>query len=335
MGWLSRKHAEANPMRVMNLPPFPGEGVRIVDLGEHLKARLSLDTVPWPDHSSRLLAQMAWPNDASRRDLWMAAEMGAQLEPEKPVAGEGASASDAETTPPFLPAKNASWEYFRLFGGHAPLAQFANAALHDEIGKIQIRWARVADILHRHYDMTAGNHMKRRGGASVGKVIELITKNSRVKGRSAATVWAIWTEFKDVAHLVTAAVLLLAEAKVLSGREGWGQHAQLSACRVVMLAPEAVLAIGKSLQQYGLDVEVHARDEPLWDPKTLWRIPDWVNVEALPPPPRKLTASDIQVLNARRARVRGELGRQPDAQRKPDGKPELLTDRVIAKTPPI
>src|SRR5262249_2889837 len=154
--------------------------------------------------------------------------------------------------------------------------RFTSAALHDEIGKIQIRWARVAETLHGHYDMTAGNHMKRRGGASVGKVVELITANSRIKGRSSATVWAIWAEFKDVAHLVTAAVLLLAEAKMRGEREGWG--AQLSAHRVVMLAPEAVLAVGKSLQQYGLDVEVHGREDPLFDPNTLWRIPDWVNV---------------------------------------------------------
>ena len=68
-----------------------------------------------------------------------------------------------------------------------------------------------------------------------------------------------------------------------------------------MLAPEAVLAIGKSLQQYGLDVEVYGREDPLLDPNTLWRIPDWVNVETLPSPPRKLTTSDIHVLNARRA----------------------------------
>jgi hypothetical protein len=68
-----------------------------------------------------------------------------------------------------------------------------------------------------------------------------------------------------------------------------------------MLAPEAVLAVGKSLQDYGLDVEVQGREDPLFDPNTVWRIPDWVNVEPLPPPPRKLTTYDIRHLNARRA----------------------------------
>ena len=86
-----------------------------------------------------------------------------------------------------------------------------------------------------------------------------------------------------------------------SGEEGWGQRAGLSAYRAIMLAPEAVLAVGKSLQEYGLNVEVHGREGPLLDPKTVWRIPDWVNVESLFPPPRKLTKSDIRVLNARRA----------------------------------
>jgi hypothetical protein len=290
-------------MRIMNLPPFPGEGHRVSDLGEHVQTRLSLDTVPRPDHAWRLLAHMAWPNDASRRDLWMAAQIGMQLEPEKPSEGEGAPADNGDAAS-YLPAQNASWEYFRLVGGHAPLAQFTSTALHDEIGKIQLRWARIADIVHLHNDMATGNHMKSRGGASVGKVIELIANNSRVKGRSAATLWATWTEFKDVAHLVTAAILLLADAKVRGEREGWCQPSRLSAYRVVMLAPEAVLAVGKSLQQYGLDVEVHGREDPLLDPETVWRIPDWIKIEALPPPPRKLTTSDAPAhRRARRART--------------------------------
>jgi hypothetical protein len=305
-----RLYAEANHMRIMNLPPFPGEGVRIPNLGEYLKAGLSLDTVPWPDYSRRLLAHMAWPNDAARRDLWMAAQIGMQLEPEKPAEGEGASAGNAHAVLPYLPAQNPSWEYFELFGGHAPLTQFANAALHDEIGKIQIRWARVAQILQRHYDLTAGNHMKSRGGASVGKVIELITKNSRVKGRSPSTLWAIWEEFKDVAHLVVAAFLLLHDAKTRCEREGWRLSTQLGPYGIIMKAPEAVLAVAKSFQEYGLGVAVHARDEPLLDPKTLWRIPDWVNVEALPLPLRSLTRSDSRILGARRAQSPARVGKR-------------------------
>ncbi len=39
---------------------------------------------------------------------------------------------------------------------------------------IQQHWARVADILHLHYDLTKGHHQKRRGGPSIGKAISLI-----------------------------------------------------------------------------------------------------------------------------------------------------------------
>ena len=231
----------------------------------------------------------------------MAAQIGTQLDPEKPLEGEGASTDDAEATPPYLPAQNASWEYFRLFGGHAPLAQFASAALHDQIGKIQIRWARVAGILHLHYDMTAGGHMKRRGGASIGKVIELLREEFPRQGSQRRDLVGHLDGVQGRCSSRFSCRLLLADAKVRTGREGWGQSAQLSAYRVVMLAPEAVLAVGKSLQDYGLDVEVHGREDPLFDPNTVWRIPDWVNVEPLPPPPRKLTYSDIHHLNARRA----------------------------------
>jgi hypothetical protein len=294
------RHRQVKQMRIMNLPPFAGEPVRIANLGEYLKTRLALDTVPWPDHSWRLLAHMAWPNDASRRDLWMAAQIGSQLNPEKRPEGEGASTHDAEEAPAYLPAQNASWEYFRLFGGHALLVHFASAALHDEIGKIQKRWGDVADLLHLHYDMTTGSHMRRRGGASIRKVIDLKAAQSRSKGRSTASSWRVWTEFKDVAHLVAAAVLLLAEANLRIERERW--PAQLSAYRIVMLAPEAVLAVGKFFEQYGLEAEVHGRDDPLFDPKTIWRIPDWINLKPVPPPRRKLTRSDVQVLHYRRAR---------------------------------
>jgi hypothetical protein len=303
-------------MRTMNLPPFPGEEVRIEELSEYLKARLSLDTVPWPDHAWRLLAHMAWPNDASRRDLWMAAQIGTQLEPESASEEEGALAG-VDVTPPYLPAQSPSLEYFRLFGAHAPLAKFANSALHQEIRGIQVRWGRVADILHHHYDMTAGHHMKRRGGASVGKAIELIAVNSRVKGRSAASSWAFWSEFKDVAHLVAAAVLISYDAKTRCKREEWTLlTAQLQPYRVVMLAPDAVLAVGKWFQEYGLGLDVHGRDEPLFDPQTLWRIPDWINVERLPPPTRRLTKSDIRILGARRAKSPTRVRKRTPPQHK-------------------
>jgi len=81
---------------------------------------------------------------------------------------------------------------------------------------------------------------------------------------------------------------------------------QLSPYHVVMLAPEAVLGVGKSLQEYGLEVAFHARRDPLFDPK-------------LAPPQCDLTRSDIRILNARRAR-----GRRVEAEKCGDDVPQSV-----------
>jgi hypothetical protein len=48
----------------------------------------------------------------------------------------------------------------------------------------------------------------RRGGSSVGKAISLIDANAKTKGTGTAKLWEIWKTYKDVAHLVMAAVLV-------------------------------------------------------------------------------------------------------------------------------
>jgi hypothetical protein len=155
--------------------------------------------------------------------------------------------------------------------------------------------------------MSAGKYMRRRGGASIRKAIDLKVAHSRSKGRSRPSQWRIWSEFKDVAHLVAAAMLLLGNAEAEMGtKTEWSPP--LSAYGVVILAPEAVLAVGKSWQGYGLGVVAHGRDDPLLDPETVWRIPDWINVEPLAPPARKLTRSNLKTLQDRRAMPRpGEV----------------------------
>ena len=74
----------------------------------------------------------------------------------------------------------------------------------------QQHWARAADIVHLHYDMTSGGHQKRRGGPSVGKAIFLVDAIAKSKGTGTAKLWEIWKTYKDVAHLVAAAVLVSA-----------------------------------------------------------------------------------------------------------------------------
>jgi hypothetical protein len=171
---------------------------------------------------------------------------------------------------------------------------------------IQQHWARVADIVHLHYDLVHGRHQARRGGASVGKAISLIDANARSKGTGAAKLWEIWTTYKDVAHLITAACLLSWDAKTRHQVPPF----LLQPYRMAMLLPEVVISVAMTFENHGLQQVAYGRTEPTFDPASLWRIPADINLTRLAPPVRKITRTDLAVLNARRAGNRGRTNRR-------------------------
>jgi hypothetical protein len=176
---------------------------------------------------------------------------------------------------------------------------------------IQQHWARVADIVHKHYDLTRGEHQLRRGGSSVGKAISLIDANAKAKGTGSAKLWEIWTAYKDVAHLVTAVMLVSREAKILHQRAPHSLELhQLLPFRIAMLMPDLVISVAMEFERYGLDYVAHGRAKSLFDQKSLWRIPPDINVTPLAPPARKITSTDLAVLDARRAGNRGKTKRR-------------------------
>jgi hypothetical protein len=188
--------------------------------------------------------------------------------------------------------------------------------LIDElIGKtmlIQQHWARAADILHLHYDMTSGGHQQRRGGPSVGKAIFLVDAIAKSKGTGAAKLWEIWGTYKDVAHLVAAAVLVSADAQTRHRAAPYGLRLhRFQPFRMAMLIPELVIAVAMSFEEYGLHTVAHGRAEPMFDPETLWRIPPDINVALLPPPPRAIRPMDLALLNDRRAGNSGKAKSPP------------------------
>jgi len=113
---------------------------------------------------------------------------------------------------------------------------------------VQQHWARIADIVHRHYDLVHGGHLGRRGGPSVGKAIALIDAKATSKGTGAAKLWEIWTTYKDVAHLITAAGLVSAEAKT---RHPVAAPFLLQPYRMVMLLPELVISVAMASKPMG------------------------------------------------------------------------------------
>ena len=169
---------------------------------------------------------------------------------------------------------------------------------------IHQHWARVADILNLTYALSEGHHQRSRGGASLGKAVFLASR--RIKGRGAmqASLWRQWTAYKDVAHLVAAAVAVCFDIQTRHRQRPFGMGLQeLLPTRVVALFPDLVLGLALTYQEFGLD---RVR---IFDPATLWRVPVNINIEPVPAPHRRLLPEEIAILNARRAGNRGSARR--------------------------
>jgi hypothetical protein len=173
-------------------------------------------------------------------------------------------------------------------------------------------WARVADIFHHYHDLVDGEHQKARGGPSIGKAIELVEANSKSKGTGHAKLWEIWGKYKDVAHLVTAAVLVCVDVrhKLRAGLLGETSIKEVSQTplHIAMLMPDLVLAVALGFEQ---KISNHLEgSEPKLNPETVWHIPNAINVAPVPPPTRKIRGEDVTILNARRAGNRGVANRK-------------------------
>ena len=178
-------------------------------------------------------------------------------------------------------------------------------AAPDKLGRIQADWLKVADILHLYCDLVGGRHQERRGGPSIGKAITLASAKAKNWGTRKSKLWELWTAYKDVAHLVTAATLITAEARN-KYRDRPPASAELNPTQFIpfqmaLLMPDLVLAGAIEFERYGLALVSEVRTEPAFDPDTLWRVPTDINVVPFPLPIRKLRPWDLVVLNARRA----------------------------------
>jgi hypothetical protein len=206
------------------------------------------------------------------------------------------------------------WPNDQAARGHATVMiqdwvkQGGTGPLPPGLRTMQQHWARAADIVHLHHDMTEGDHQERRGGASVSKAVHLLAKVATSKGTGQARLWDIWKEYKDVAPLVAAAVIVVADMKERHKRTPLiFELRQLLPFRVTLLMPELIIGLGITIQRYGLQVPDLGQSESIFDPRTLWRIPEDINVAPVPMLSRKLRREDVVILNARRAGNRGKF----------------------------
>lgn len=249
-------------MRAMDIPPFPRQ-IKIPDLQNFLRTRLSATVVMWPGQAIALLTYMCHPNHQAARDNLMG--------------------------------------ILRSWPDHAGPGR---PPVPEKLRRIQANWLKLADIFHLYCDLIGGRHQERRGGPSIGKAITLVSANAKSRGTGDANLWKLWTAYKDVAHLVTAATLICAEVRNRYRDRPPGLNpTQFVPFQMALLMPDLVVAVAMEFERYGLGSD--ARPEPAFDPDTLWRIPADINVVPFPPPIRKLRTQDLAVLNARRAGNRG------------------------------
>ena len=180
----------------------------------------------------------------------------------------------------------------------------------EQLRRIQINWLKIADIFHLYCDLVRSDQRWRdQDNPSIGKAISLVAASAKRRGARESTLWKIWAEYKDVAHLATAASAVCAEVRHRHRNEQI-PHLEIGAQQInpfqmTMLMPDLVLAVAMDFQRIGLANDLENKIEPVLDPETVWRIPADLNVEPLTPPVRKLTQKDILTLRLRRAGNRG------------------------------
>jgi hypothetical protein len=152
-----------------------------------------------------------------------------------------------------------------------------DAAKH--LAEIDEEWGHVADLVHLHLDIDQGGHLKSRGGASVGKAVYLLSKTAKTRGTRPANAWKSWEKYKDVAHLIAAAILVCGDMDTIHRKKSLGLDLQqLLPLRVVLLVPELIIAVGLAYEKYGLAYVPKGGTQPMFNHQTLWRIPEDINV---------------------------------------------------------
>jgi hypothetical protein len=183
-----------------------------------VRSRLSQTVVLWPEQAKTLLGYICYPNDPEARDA-------------------------------LVLTLRSWWQEASNDGA---------ATIPDGLGRIQHNWLRVADILHLHSDLIAGQHQVRRCGASIGKAITLAAANAKSWGTGVSNLWKVWSTYKDVAHLVAAATIVCSHARIMFRNQPFGPSGlkfnQLGPFQMTMLMPDLVFAAAIEFERVCLSV---------------------------------------------------------------------------------
>jgi hypothetical protein len=241
--------------------------------------RLPTDDAPRPLLSLLLTAYLAWPNDAERRNSFIATHLVRFGRPSDEKASHAPADSDA-TYP------------LEVFGGINAVAKVAFVQLTTEISQVRRKWLLTADIFQVIVDMAFDKRIALRRGASISKAIDLCEVEHGLRGHS--QLWAAWSEFRDVAHVLTAGAYLAHE-----GLRQARYADEASILNAIWIAPDLVVALAYGLQEFGLQPKPIRKEVSILKPDTLWRVPDCHKPEKPFVVFRRLTEDQLVFLNSR------------------------------------
>jgi hypothetical protein len=257
-------------MRVMDVPPFPRQ-IKIADLENFIKTRLSGTVVMWPNQAIPLLGYMCHPAGGAAR---------------KTLTGilRGWNDHSGPGQPP-VPDKLG-----RIHSDWLKVADIFHCYCDLIEGKHQER--RGGPSIGKAVTLVAANAKSRgTGEANLWKVWQDYKDVAHLVTSATLICAAVRTIFRNLPP----------------GPAGLSPT-QFIPFQMTFLMPDLILAVAKEFEAYGLGGS-EARPQPAFDPDTVWRIPADINVVPLPPPIRKLRIQDVVVLNERRAGNRGRANK--------------------------
>jgi|GraSoi2013_100cm_1033763.scaffolds.fasta_scaffold70625_2 hypothetical protein len=232
----------------------------------------------WPPRQPRsgilIFGYVKWPNDPTSRSDWWLTNLAFDRAP-----GPDPSIVGFSGLPPFDRA-DGIWQ----------LAARAFIQLVEANGDYEKKWNRTAEIIQTVVDIAAEPRANARGRASLSKAMDLLECEPHQRGRSQLAF--AWSEFRDVAHLLAARAYL---------RRYANEHSQ-------SLASDSLLVLAAAYQDFGLTFRSQGQNESILSPKTLWRVPTWLNIRPIAAPPaRPLREDQIRFLTSER-RARKKAG---------------------------
>ena len=233
-----------------------------------------------PAASVLLTAYMAWPNDEERRNSFVATHLVRFRTPSEEKTSD--ASPDAETSNPL-----------KMFGGISAIAKPAFDQLIDEVSQLQRKWLWVADIFQLTVDMAFDQRATLRRGSSISKAIDLCENERGLPGHS--RLRAAWSEFRDVAHLLTASAYLAHEGFACGSSVD-----EASILNAIWVAPDIVLALGYGLQEFGLQPKPIRKEASILRSDMLWCIPDCLKPKKPFVIHRRLTEAQLTFLKSRR-----------------------------------